>query len=60
MLDFSASLTPTKNATLAFDIINLLGNPLKSYRQFDATGDSFARQTYYLERVYSLGVRFRF
>jgi iron complex outermembrane receptor protein len=52
-------VTPLPNITVAFDIINLLGNPLRRYRQYD-TGDSFARQVLYIERAYSLGVRFRF
>jgi hypothetical protein len=51
-------VTPLPNITVAFDIINLLGNPLRRYRQYD-TGDSFARQVLYIERAYSLGVRFR-
>lgn len=58
-LDFSTSVTPLPNITIAFDIVNLLGNPLQRSRQFD-TGDSYARQVIYLERSYSLGVRFRF
>jgi iron complex outermembrane receptor protein len=58
-LDFSTTVTPLPNITVAFDIINLLGNPLRRYRQYD-TGDSFARQVLYIERAYSLGVRFRF
>jgi iron complex outermembrane receptor protein len=39
--------------------VNMLGNPLQRYRQYD-TGDSYTRQVLYLERSYSLGVRFRF
>ena len=58
-LDFSTSVTPVPNVTIAFDIINLLGNPLQRTRQYD-TGDSYTRQVLYLERAYSLGVRFRF
>ena len=58
-LDFSTSVTPIQNVTVAFDIVNLLGNPLQRYRRYD-TGDSFTRQVLYLERSYSLGVRFRF
>ncbi|HVI99964.1 MAG TPA: TonB-dependent receptor [Sphingomonas sp.] len=58
-LDFSTSVTPVPNITLAFDIVNLLGNPLQRYRQYD-TGDAYTRQVLYLERAYSLGVRFRF
>ena len=59
-LDFSTSLTPVSNITIAFDIINLLGNPLQRYRPYDAAGDAYTRQVLYLERAYSLGVRFRF
>jgi len=58
-LDGSMTVTPIPNVTLAFDVVNILGNPLRRYRQFD-TGDSYTRQVLYLERTYSLGVRFRF
>ena len=59
-LDASASVTPVPNITFAFDVVNLLGNPLRRYRQFDQAGDQYARQILYLERTYSAGVRFRF
>lgn len=59
-LDFSTTLTQIPSVTLAFDIVNLLGNPLKRYRQFNDDGDIYERQTIYLERTYSLGLRFRF
>lgn len=59
-LDFSTTLTPVPNITLAFDIVNLLGNPLRRFRQFNDDGDTFERQIIYLERTYSLGIRFRF
>lgn len=59
-LDASASVTPVPNLTFAFDVVNLLGNPLRRYRQYDQAGDAFARQILYLERTYSAGVRFRF
>ncbi|GGB41110.1 TonB-dependent receptor [Sphingomonas metalli] len=58
-LDFSTSVTPVPNITIAFDIVNLLGNPLQRYRPYD-TGDIYTRQILYLERSYSLGIRFRF
>jgi hypothetical protein len=45
---------------VAFDVVNVLGNPLQRYREYNDQGDSFERQTIYLERTYSLGVRFRF
>jgi TonB-dependent receptor len=57
-LDFSTSVTPVPNITLAFDIVNLLGNPIQRSRQYDA--GSYLRQVLYIERAYSLGVRFRF
>ncbi|MFZ3484089.1 TonB-dependent receptor [Sphingomonas sp. 3-13AW] len=59
-LDFSTTVTPIPNVTLAFDIVNLLGNPIKRTRQFNDAGDSYTRQVFYLERSYSLGLRFRF
>ncbi|WP_404339745.1 TonB-dependent receptor [Sphingomonas sp. MMS12-HWE2-04] len=58
-LDFSTSVTPLPNVTFAFDVVNVLGNPLQRSRQYN-TGDSYTRQVIYLERAYSLGVRFRF
>jgi iron complex outermembrane recepter protein len=58
-LDASATVTPIPNVTLAFDVVNILGNPLQRYRPYD-TGDIYPRQVLYLERTYSLGVRFRF
>ncbi|KQT35219.1 hypothetical protein ASG29_03665 [Sphingomonas sp. Leaf412] len=59
-LDFSTTVTPVPNITVAFDIVNLLGNPLRRYREFNDAGDEYARQIIYLERTYSLGIRFRF
>nr|WP_239555735.1 TonB-dependent receptor [Sphingomonas sp. JUb134] len=59
-LDFSTSVTPIENVTIAFDIVNLLGNPLRRTREYSETGDAYTRQVLYLERAYSLGVRFRF
>jgi len=48
------------NATIALDMVNVLGAPLRRYREFNDMGDEFARQIIYLERTYSPGVRFRF
>ena len=59
-LDFSTSVTPIENVTIAFDVVNILGNPLKRERQFNDLGDTYPRQIIYLERTYSLGVRFHF
>jgi len=58
-LDGSISVTPVPNITLAFDIANILGNPVQRDRAYD-TGDVFRRQVLYIERSYSLGIRFRF
>ena len=58
-LDFATSYTPLPNVTVALDVVNIFGNPLQRYRQYD-NGDAFTRQVIYLERSYSLGVRFRF
>ena len=57
-LDASMSITPVPNITIAFDVANLLGNPLQRYRRYN-TGDIYSRQILYIERSYSLGVRFR-
>lgn len=59
-LDFSTTVTPIPNVTVAFDISNLLGNPITRTREFNDAGDSYTRQVFYIERVYSLGLRFRF
>ncbi len=61
-LDFSTSYTPFENLTIAFDALNLLAGsqPVKTYRAINTEGDSYRFQTRYLERVYSLGIRFRY
>lgn len=59
-LDFSASYTPIENITIAFDVGNITGEPLVRTREFNNTGSSYHWNVKYLERVYSLGVRFRF
>lgn len=59
-LDFSASYTPMKNVTIAFDVGNITGEPLRRYRAYNAAGDTYPWNIKYLERVYSLGLRFRF
>ena len=58
-LDFSASVTPTKNVTIAFDASNLLGAHVSYDRPYDEAGDVYPVRRRYLERVYSVGVRFR-
>ena len=60
VLDFSASVNPTKNLTIAFDMLNILGTPIRTERAYNAAGDSYPFQVKYIERVYSLGARFRF
>jgi iron complex outermembrane receptor protein len=59
-LDFSASFTPMQNLTIAFDAINITAEPLRRERVFNAAGDSYPWNVKYLERVYSLGIRFRY
>ena len=59
-LDFSMNWTPYEHLTFAFDVNNILGDPITNSRQYNALGDSYPRQVKYLETVYSLGVRFRF
>ncbi len=58
-LDFSSSYTPFENITLTFDVSNILGEPFRNFRNFNAQGDSFPRDVRYEETLYSLGVRFR-
>jgi TonB-dependent receptor len=58
-LDFSASVNPNENITVAFDMLNILGQPVKTYRAYNDAGDTYRFQTRYIERVYSLGIRFR-
>ena len=58
VLDLALTLTPVENITIAFDATNLLGDPIEIFREYEF-GKSFPRQTKFLERVYSLGIRFR-
>ena len=60
-LDFSASYTPFENVTIAFDALNLLAGrqPIRTERYSPFAKQTFDWQTKYLERVFSLGVRFR-
>ncbi len=60
ILDFSANVTPVENITIQFDVSNILGTARKLTRPYlTPDGDTFPRQVIYLERVFSLGVRFR-
>ncbi|GAA4011668.1 TonB-dependent receptor [Sphingomonas swuensis] len=61
-LDFSASYTPFRNVTVAFDALNLLAGsqPIRTERYSPFAQQTFDFQTKYLERVYSLGIRFRY
>ncbi len=59
-LDFSMNYTPWPALTFAFDVNNILGDPIVNSRQYNVEGDEYKRQIKYLETVYSLGVRFRF
>lgn len=58
--DFSASYTPIENVTIAFDVGNITGEPLVRSRAFNTAGSTYDWNVKYLERVYSLGVRFRY
>lgn len=60
VLDLSMNYTPIPALTFAFDVSNILGDPITNSRQYNAEGDVYPRQVKYLERVWSLGVRFRF
>jgi TonB-dependent receptor len=59
-LDLSLSVNPTDHITVAFDMLNILAEPVETYRAYNSAGDTYRFQTRYIERVYSLGVRFRF
>lgn len=61
-LDFSTSYTPVKNLTIAFDALNLLAGeqPIRTEISPLFLGKTYDYQVKYLERVFSLGVRFRY
>jgi outer membrane receptor protein involved in Fe transport len=59
VLDFSASVNPRENVTIAFNVSNILGTPVRRHRAYNVAGDIFPRQVKYLERIFSLGVRVR-
>jgi len=59
-MDFSTTVTPVPNVTIAFDLLNVLGTPVRNERAYNSAGDSYPFQVRYIERTYSLGVRFRF
>ena len=60
ILDFSASVTPQPNITIALKVSNVLASPLKRDRVYDETGAIYPALVKYLERTVSMGVRFRF
>lgn len=60
VMDFSTTVTPVPNVTIAFDLLNVLGTPVRTERTYNDAGDSYPFQVRYIERTYSLGVRFRF
>jgi TonB-dependent receptor len=60
IVDFSGTVNPTESITLSFTASNLLGAAATNHRQFNAQGQTYPWQTRFLERVYRLGVRFRF
>jgi len=59
-LDLALNWTPVPKWTVAFDVSNILGNPLKWSRQYNVEGDDYRFRVKYLERLFSLGIRFRF
>ncbi|WP_342249457.1 TonB-dependent receptor [Sphingomonas sp. OTU376] len=59
-MDFAATLQPTDNITLSFNVNNLAGGAYRNYRTFNAAGQAYAWQTRFLESVYRAGIRFRF
>ncbi|MEP9359665.1 TonB-dependent receptor [Sphingomonas sp. KR3-1] len=59
-MDFAATLSPTENITLSFNVNNLAGGAYRNYRTFNAAGQAYAWQTRFLESVYRAGIRFRF
>lgn len=60
VLDFSASVTPIRNVTIAFDATNLLADPIKTRREYNGAGASYTRQVRYLERTFGLTLRVRY
>lgn len=62
-LDFSASYDLNKALTIAFDAVNLLGDPVRVTETTAFTGASavtYPRLVRYEETVYQAGIRFRF
>lgn len=59
-LDMSLNYTPVPALTFAFDVSNILGDPITNSRTYNVQGDRYVRQVKYLETVYSLGMRLRF
>ncbi|HST45446.1 MAG TPA: TonB-dependent receptor [Luteimonas sp.] len=63
-LDLSLNWTPVEDLTLTFDVSNILGEPLQTYRDYqDGAGETlgtFPRDVRFEETVYSLGLRFRY
>ena len=59
-MDFAATLQPTDNITLSFNVNNLAGGAYRNYRTLNAAGQAYAWQTPFLESVYRAGIRFRF
>ena len=65
-LDLSANWSPIENLTLTFDVSNILGEPLRTFRAYQDRADNsitlgtFPRDVRFEETVYSLGLRFRY
>lgn len=58
-LDASVSYNLSENLTLAADVSNILGDPFRNFRNIEP-GVTFPRDVRYEERVYSVGIRFRY
>lgn len=58
ILDFSMNVTPVEGMTVNFNVSNLLATPVEIYRPYNDAGDAFPVRRRYLDRVFSLGVRF--
>ncbi|HVI98321.1 MAG TPA: TonB-dependent receptor [Sphingomonas sp.] len=59
-LDFSANVTPVENVTIAFNASNILAKPIQRDRVYDEMGYAYPQLRKYLERIVSMGIRFRF
>jgi len=59
-LDLSGAYNPTDFLSLTFNVANALGENQRTFRAFNAAGQTYPVQVRYLETIYRLGVRVRF